>query len=223
MQSRLTGLSLLLALCAPVSLADFRYDQNSRMTGGAMLGMMKMAARFSKGAMDPVNTTVAVKGNRMVMNHGKTATIYDLDKETVTEVNFEKREYSVVSFTEMKAFFEKNLKQGKGGSPDATIDIDVKETGKTETIAGLTAREFLMTMKVEAANPQTGKTAEMRMEMSNWMTSKLPGYDEVGEFHKRMAEKLDLMALFGGGGREEDGGDGRRAGAAGCPDDPDGP
>lgn len=197
MKNRLTTLGLMLALGAPFTLADFRYDQTSRMTGGAMMSMMKMAAKFNKSAMEPVNTMVAVKGNQMVMNHGKTATIYDLDKETITEINFEKNEYSVTTFAEMKAFMEKAMKNKPAGS-DANIDVDVKETGKEEVIAGMKAREFLMSMKLQAANPQTGKTSEMQMEMSNWMVPKLPGYDEMSAFHKRMAEKLDYAGMFGG-------------------------
>ena len=196
---RLQTIGLLLALCAPFALADFRYDQSSRMTGGSMMAMMKMAAKFSKGAMDPVNSTVAVKGNRMVMNHGKTATIYDLDKETITEVNFEKKEFSVTTFAEMKAFMEKTVR--KGGTTDTAVELDVKETGKEEVVAGMKAREFLMTMKVEATDPQTGKKGEMQMEMSNWMAPKLPGYQEIGEFYKRMGEKMDMRSMFGGAGQ----------------------
>ena len=122
-----------------------------------------------------------------------------MDKETITEVNFEKHEYSVTTFAEMKAFMEKNLKNAKTGlAANASINIDVKETGKEETIAGMNAREFLMTMKIEAANPQTGKTSEMQMEMSNWLAPKLPGYEEIGEFYKRMGQKMDMSAMFGG-------------------------
>jgi len=196
MQSRMTRLGLVLALSAPLTLADFRYDQSSRMTGGAMMGMMQLAARFSKNAMQPMNSTIAVKGNRMVMNHGKTATIYDLDKETVTEVNFEKKEASVTTFAEMKAFMAKAVKSTQGG--DTSYEIDVKETGKTEVVNGMKAREFLMTMKITMNNPQTGKPGEMRMEMSNWLGDALPGYEEVAEFHKRMAQKMDMAAMFGG-------------------------
>ncbi len=198
MMNRLTRVGLVMALSAPMILADFKYDQTSRMTGGAMMAMMKMAARFSKGALDGQNSTVAVKGNRMVMNHGKTATIYDLDKENITEINFEKKEYSVMTFAEMKAFLEKTVMKTGSGPSDTSIDIDVKETGKTDTINGLPAKEVLMSMKFESTNPQTGQKGEMRMEMSNWMTPKLPGYDEVADFHKRMAVKMDMAAMFGG-------------------------
>jgi hypothetical protein len=194
--NRLQKLGLALALTAPLTLADFKYEQTSRMTGGAMMAMMKMAARFNKSAMEPTSTTVAVKGNRMVMNHGKTAMIYDLDKETVTDVNFEKKEYSVMTFAEMKAFVEKNMKAAPGRG--ATVDVDVKETGKTDVIAGMKTREFLLSMKFEAANPQTGKTGEMKMEMSNWMAPKLPGYEEVNAFYVRMGQKMDMASMFGG-------------------------
>ena len=198
MMNRLTRVGLVMALGAPMILADFKYDQTSRMTGGAMMAMMKMAARFSKGALDGQNSTIAVKGNRMVMNHGKTATIYDLDKENITEINFEKKEYSVMTFAEMKAFLEKTVMKTGSAPSDTSIEVDVKETGKTDTINGLPAKEVLMSMKFESTNPQTGQKGEMRMEMSNWMTSKLPGYDEVADFHKRMAVKMDMAAMFGG-------------------------
>jgi hypothetical protein len=166
------------------------------MTGGAMMAMMQMAARFNKNAMQPVNSTIAVKGNQMVMNHGTRATIYDLDKGTITDVNFEKKEYSVMTFAEMKAFMEKNAKNVSGSNMQ--IDVDVKETGKTATIAGMPAREFLMAMKFEGSDPQTGKKGEMKMEMSNWIAQRLPGYNEISEFHQRMAAKLDMSAMFGG-------------------------
>ncbi|MBI2686993.1 MAG: hypothetical protein HYX27_11810 [Acidobacteria bacterium] len=194
----MTRLGVTLALAAPLMFADFRYDQSSRMTGGAMMSMMQLAARFGKNVAQPANSTVAVKGNLMVMNHGKTATIYDLDKETITEVNFEKKEYSVTTFAEMKAFLEKTVM--KTGSGETSIDIDVKDTGKEEVIGGMKAKEFLMAMKVEGTNPQNGQKAEFNMEMSSWIAPKLPGYDEMADFHKRMAQKMDLAGMFGGTG-----------------------
>jgi len=194
--NRLNKLGIAMALSAPFTLADFRYDQSSRMTGGSMMAMMKMAAKFSKGALDPVNSTVSVKGNRMAMNHGKTATIYDLDKETITEINFEKREMSVTTFAEVKAFLDKTVL--KGGTTETEIQVDVKETGKEEVVGGMKAKEYLVTMKVEAADPQTGKKGEMQFEMSNWLAPKLPGYQEVGDFYKRMGERMDMRAMYGG-------------------------
>lgn len=195
MKNRLQALALALALTAPLTLADFRYEQTTRMTGGAMMAMMKMAAKMSKGAIDPVSATVAVKGNRMVMSTGQTAMIYDLDKETLTEVRFEKKEYSVTTFAEMKAFFAKTI--AKGGSQETSLEVDVKDTGKEEVIAGMKAREYLLTMKMEATNPQTGQKGEMQMEISIWMAPKPAGYQEYNDFSLRMSEKLDAASVFG--------------------------
>jgi hypothetical protein len=119
-----------------------------------------------------------------------------LDKETITEVNFEKKEYSVTTFAEMKAFLDKKVL--KTGSTETSIEIDVKDTGKEEVVAGMKAREFLMTMKMDAANPQTGKTGQMQIEMSNWLAPKLPGYEELSGFYTRMGQKMDMASMLGG-------------------------
>lgn len=198
MKSRMARLGLALAMTAPMTLADFRYDQTSRMTGGAMMSMMQLAARFNKNAMQPITSTVAVKGNRLVTNsNGKSAHIIDLDKETITDVNFDKKEYSVTTFAEMKSFLDKASL--KSGTTETSIEVDVKDTGKEEVVNGLKAKEYLLTLKVDGTNFQTGQRAEMQMEMSNWIAPSMPGHKEMGDFYKRMAEKLDLAAAFGGG------------------------
>lgn len=187
---------------APAVFADFKYDQNARMTGGAMMGMMQMAARFSgsAAAMQNNDSTVSIQGNRMAtVTAGKTAQIVDLDKEQFIDVNFEKKEYSVTTFAEMRAFMEKAMQ--KVGQPAGDITIDVKETGKSQVIDGLKAREFLMSMKYVTMNPQTGKNGEMQIEVSSWMAPALPGHKEMQDFHVRMAQKLNIAHLQMGIGR----------------------
>jgi len=186
---------------APAVFADFKYDQNSRMTGGAMMSMMQLAARMGAGgALQNNDSTVSIQGNRMAtVTAGKTAHIVDIDKEQIIDVNFEKKEYSVTTFAEMRAFMEKAMQ--KVGQPAGDISIDVKETGKTEVIDGLKAREFLMSMKYVTMNPQTGKNGEMQVEISSWMAPALPGHKEMQEFHVRMAQKLNIAHLQAGIGR----------------------
>lgn len=186
---------------APAAFADFKYDQNSRMTGGAMMSMMQMAARFGGGAaLQNNDSTVSIQGNRMAtVTAGKTAQIVDLDKEQFIDVNFEKKEYSVTTFAEMRAFMEKAMQ--KVGQPAGEVSIDVKETGKSEVIDGLKAREFLLSMKYVTMNPQTGKNGEMQIEVSSWMAPALPGHKEMQDFHVRMAQKLNIAHLQMGIGR----------------------
>ena len=53
-------------LAAGLLSADFSYQETSKITGGAMAAMMNVAGIFSKNAREPIVSTVAVKGDRMV-------------------------------------------------------------------------------------------------------------------------------------------------------------
>src|SRR5260370_12340236 len=50
----------LVAACLP-ALADFSYDQTSKITGGMMAGMMKFAGAFSKQPREPMVNTLALE------------------------------------------------------------------------------------------------------------------------------------------------------------------
>ena len=59
------------AVCASsVALADFQYQQTTKITGGAMLSMLKMMSKFSgqmRQGLEPMTQTVLLKGNRMII------------------------------------------------------------------------------------------------------------------------------------------------------------
>src|SRR5260370_30934607 len=79
---------LVLLACLPASLlADFSYEQSTKITGGMMAGVMKFAGAFSKQAREPLQSTVAIKGNRMFNGNKDHAQVIDLDSETITEIN----------------------------------------------------------------------------------------------------------------------------------------
>src|SRR5438874_2023795 len=69
--------------------ADFTYTETTQITGGSMLGLMKMAGAFSKDARkagEPIVSTVAIKGNRMAHVNPTSTEIIDLDAETITTI-----------------------------------------------------------------------------------------------------------------------------------------
>src|SRR5260370_3291507 len=105
---------LSLAACVPACLlADFSYEESTKITGGMMAGVMKFAGAFSKQAREPIQSTVAIKGNRMVHLSKDRASVIDLDNETMTEINFPKKTYSVVTFAEMKQAMEDAMQRMK--------------------------------------------------------------------------------------------------------------
>ena len=89
--------------------ADFTYTETTQITGGSMLGIMKMASAFSKEARkagEPIVSTVAIKGNRMAHINPDHNEIIDLDAETITNIDTLKRQYTVVTFEQMKQHIE---------------------------------------------------------------------------------------------------------------------
>src|SRR6476660_6685531 len=101
--------------------ADFSYQETSKITGGMMAGMMKFAGAFSKQAREPIVTTVAVKGDRMMHGSQHNASVIDLGKETITSINFDKKQYSVMTFEQMKQMIEEASQRMKASPSKPAI------------------------------------------------------------------------------------------------------
>src|SRR5438046_6059776 len=67
---------------------------------------------------------------------------------------------------------------------DFSYDQSSKMTG------GYEAKEMLMTMQMDATDEKTGNKGGMQVSSSMWLAPKVAGYDEIREFHKKMAMKL---------------------------------
>jgi len=199
------------ALLAPaLLLADFTYTETTRMTGGALMQMSRTLGVFSKDLRrvgEPVTSTVIVQGNRMAHINDRTAQIWDLDKESITEIDFEKRTWSTITFAQMREAMEKamqraqqRMKETEGKRKEAeqnaeqkaelNYKMDVKETGRVQNINGVNAHEVLMTMTLEAKDKQSGQSGQLETMSSIWVTDSVPGYQELVDFQKRLALKM---------------------------------
>jgi hypothetical protein len=200
---RKPGILIVLACLPTCLLADFSYEESTKITGGMMAGVMKFAGAFSKQAREPLQSTVAVKGNRMLHGSKDRASVIDLDSETITEINYQKKTYSVMTFAEMKQAMEQAMQRVKDApkqqqqesqqqKPDVKTDfkLDVKDTGQSKEIAGLQAKEVILTMQMEGTDQQSGNKGAMVIISDMWLAPKVPGYEEITAFHRRMAEKL---------------------------------
>jgi hypothetical protein len=188
------ALMLLAAFTLP---ADFSYQETSTITGGMMASMMKVASVFSKSASEPVHSTISVKGNQLMHRTQNEASITDLDAETITRIDFQKKTYSVTTFAEMKAAMERaaqkaqaqKAQQNSGQQMDFKVSVD--STGKTRQIKGVDAKEMLLKMEMQSTDQTSGQTGGMTINTDMWIAPEAPGYREVREFYRRMAEKLD--------------------------------
>ncbi len=194
----------LTVLSLPVGLrADFSYTETTKITGGAMAGAMKVAGIFSKKLREPIQSTVAVKGNRMFHGSNDSAQMIDLDAETITQIDYARKQYSVMTFAEMvqamKAATEKMSQarqeaasQPAGDPANAQMEykISVKETGQTKEINGFSTKQVVMTLEAEVKDKKSGQTGMMDMTADMWIAPKVKGHEEVDEFYKRMAQKI---------------------------------
>jgi len=185
-----------LVLCSVPLRADFQYQSTTRITGGAMLQML----RFMPGAgklREPQTSTVAVQGNRMVHKSALQTSIIDVDKRTITTINTEKRTYSVMTFDQMKQAMEqasaKMQNSTQPGSPDVSIEANIQQTGQTRNIGGYDTKEAVLTMSMTMTDPRTSQSGAMAIKMDMWVAPDVAGYSDVRDFYKRMAKELDWM------------------------------
>ena len=208
--------SLVFALCVALPsscFADFRYDETTKVTGGSLVSMAKFAGAFSKSAhqmTDPVNSTILVKGNRMAHINPDSTEVIDLDQETITRMDHAKKQYTVVTFQEMKAAMEEAMRKAQAQPqqaptpqpasttppPDLKFKVTVTNTGATKQVAGLSAAESILKMSAEAKDQQSGQTGSLAITNDMWMVPEIPGYSEVKDFNNRMAIKMGTV--FGG-------------------------
>lgn len=187
--------------------ADYTYQETTQITGGSMISMMKMAGMFSAQARkmgDPVVSTVYIKDNRMARVSPDNIEIIDLDKETITNVDTAKHTYTVMTFQQIRdaivrAQQEAQKRQAEHPTstppPDAndvkmSFDVKVRKTGAEKQVSGLNSKEAILTMVMNATDQKTQQSGSMAITNDMWLVPEIPGYDQVRDFHKRMAEKM---------------------------------
>ena len=191
--------------------ADFSYSQTTRVTGGTLLNM----TRFMPGAgqiKEPKTHTIAVKGGKMVTYDADSATIIDADAETMTQIDFKKKQYAVITFAEMKqamqamraqlaqaqAQLAQTQQQAPTVNPLEGMKVSVNETGQTKVISGLNTKQYILTMEMGTAPAGAPpNTPSNKTTMDTWMAPTLPGYEEVTAFGVKMASKLSDLATPG--------------------------
>jgi carbon monoxide dehydrogenase subunit G len=192
---KFANITIILLLAASLLPADFTYQETSTITGGAMQGMMKVAGVFSKQLREPMKATVSIQGNRMVHRGPSHASIIDLDSQTITHIDLQKKTYSVMTFEQMKQMMEdasKKMQQSsKKDNADVSWKVSASSTGNSKQSSGVDAKEMLVKMTMEGTDQKSGQKGGMDIVMHNWLAPGVPGYAEVREFYRKMGEKLN--------------------------------
>ena len=200
----------LAALSSVPALADFTYQETTQITGGSIMAMMKMVGAFSKQARqigDPIVSTAMVSGNRMVHANKDTTEIIDLDAGTITVIDHLKKQYTTMTFEQMRQRMEAAMAKAKAQQQktpeqpankeaqnvDMKFTAKVRNTGATKDVAGLSAAESILTMTMDATDKTSGQTGSLAITNDMYLVPEVPGYDEVREFYKRYAARMGTV------------------------------
>jgi hypothetical protein len=123
-----------------------------------------------------------------------------IDKEVIWNLEPEKKQYTELTFAQMREMMQKGLAEGEKAAQETqakdaemTFTVDVKRTGAKETVNGFPTEQVIITCVGKPKNPEKGaENAELRLVMDEWLTKSAPGAQERAEFYKRFAEKLGL-------------------------------
>jgi hypothetical protein len=179
-------------LLPSVSWADFKYVESTKFTGGAMAGLMKFAARVGGKGNGADSSTYYIKGNRMrVEDSDGEVQIIDLDARQIISIDPRKKSYAILTFAEMRAQTEQ-LQQLRGQKSKATLTpkVQVSPTQNTRVLLGHTAREIQARVELEASDGKSGNAATVIVN-DTWVAPTVAGYEEVRNFHERMARELN--------------------------------
>jgi hypothetical protein len=160
--------------------ADFSYSTTTKSSGG-------MAAAPGSNRV----TKTYLKGQKMKIDRGASATIFDFDAQTSTNIDSSQKTYRVSKFSDMDEALSKSRQD---------MNVEVKDTGQKKTINGYNASEMILS--VELDNP-SGRQAgmKMHMEVDFWISSDVPGAPELRAFYQRNAAKFPWGTMAGDGGR----------------------
>jgi hypothetical protein len=192
-------------------LADASYKETTQITGGSIVGVMKMAGTFSSQARkadQPVTSEVYVSGNRMARVRPDGTEIIDLDAGTITHIDPVKHQYTTTTFEQMRQQLEQAQRDAEAKAKEAkteaqkqpadqapqnvdmSFDVHVRETGAAKEVSGLNTKEAIMTMALNATDKNTQQSGALAITNDMWLATSTPVYDEVRAFDEKFAQKM---------------------------------
>lgn len=190
------GLALLIQSGTIQAGPDVKFDSETTVKfGGALGGVVKFF-----GGSKPQKSTTYLKGDQLRTDSGERSDIIDLDKEVFITIDHKKKEYTSMTFEEMRRQMEEAMRkaqeeakkeesQKQQPSVQAKFNVSVKESGRKQVIDGHEVREVVLTMTIEGEDT-TGAKGGLVTTSNVWTAKTLSGYGEVQDFYRRFAEKF---------------------------------
>jgi hypothetical protein len=215
----------LMSLVSGLACADASYEQTSQITGGTLtetLRSFSFLGKATKEMLAPTNSLTMVHGNQKAVINKNSTEIIDLDKETITRFDTEKKTYTVMTFAQMRQAAADMMKRMQQAPPQqaaagqqpksdlkTSFEVSVKNTGQSKSVNGLNAQEQVVELHMHITDPNgTGTAAQNTMTYTvttdAWIAPEPPELKEIQDFDARMGKKMmegaDLSAFTKPGG-----------------------
>ncbi len=199
---------------APSAFADVTLHQNFSVSASGMMSMMGSNGTVTTVISgDRARTENQIESTSSFMRkfakNANTATIVRLDDERMLSLAPEKKEYSEITFAELRAQMEKSMAElekvsDQGGLPVSEDEcqwtppeMEVKNTKEKQKFAGIKAKQTLISVSQTCKVPNTDKSCEMIWNLEYWNADKMPGGDEAAAFQKGMARAMGGDEVLG--------------------------
>jgi hypothetical protein len=202
-------------LAAGSAAADITMKQHMEIQAGGAMSMMNSASTITislAGDKSRSETVMEAKSGMMgrFMKNLNTTSITRLDKELIWSLVPDEKQYSELTFEQMRAQIEQSMEQLKSmqESGYSTLPVsddncewsppvmNVDKTGEDARFAGVKADQHIISVHQTCTDPTTGKACEVTWSMENWMAKRMPGDDELLAFQKTVAEKMGADELM---------------------------
>jgi hypothetical protein len=211
MKSLNVSLLTVIAVCSahtPSALADVTLHQNVTVSASGMMSMMGSSGKVTtviSGDHGRTENQMESTSNLMkkFARNMNTATIVRLDDERMLSLAPEKKEYSEITFEEMRAQMEKSMaeleKAGDqgGGLPVSDDecqwsepDLTILENHEKQKFADIKAEQTIISVTQTCTVPESGKSCDMTWNMEFWNAKRMPGGEEAAAFQKGMARAM---------------------------------
>jgi hypothetical protein len=183
-------------LVVPTLLADVKTRERSTVRVEGFLGSF---INRSLGGNEGIVATVSVKGNRMSRMDNNNGQIVDLAEEKVYSLDIRRKEYTVLTFAQMREQLleaKKKLEEQARSMPQAEqpqadaaakefeYDVNVNETGQKKPIAGQDTRQVILTISMREKGKTIDESGGFVMTMDQWLGN-VPALVELRDFQIR--------------------------------------
>ena len=214
----------LMSLVSGLAYADASYEQTSQITGGTLTDTIRsfsFLGKATKEMLAPTNSLTMVHGNQKAVISKNSTEIIDLDKETITRFDTEKKTYTVMTFAQMRQAAADMMKRMQQAPPQqaaagqqpksdlkTSFEVSVKNTGQSKSVNGLNAQEQVVELQMHVTNPngpgtEAQNTFTYTVTTDAWIAPDPPEVKEIQDFDARMGKKMmegaDLSAFKPGG------------------------